>query len=121
MNRYLKYIFLTSFILASFIVVAGDAFAQFPDVNVRTYNVGDIITISRSFGGTLLLWGEVLAGITIILSGIMYFFSGGDAQKVNKAKSILKAGLIGALIIFGFGVIVGTIKGFVSNPFQFFE
>ena len=64
--------------------------------------------------------GFILAGITVIVSGLAYLFAGSNPPKVKSAKDILKAGIIGAFIIFGAGVIVGTIKGFAEDPFKFF-
>lgn len=65
--------------------------------------------------------GGVIAGIVIIGSGIYYLMSGSDSTKVKSARDMLKAGVIGSLIIFGVGLIIQTVKIFAEDPFQFFR
>ncbi|OGM98377.1 MAG: hypothetical protein A2817_03215 [Candidatus Yanofskybacteria bacterium RIFCSPHIGHO2_01_FULL_39_8b] len=79
-----------------------------------------ILAISQNIGGFLFTLGSILAVITIIVSGIMYFLVGANPQKVGTAKGILKAGIIGTLIIFSAGVIIATIQNFATDPFGFF-
>lgn len=81
----------------------------------------DIISISENIGGFLMIIGGILAGIAVIWAGIIYMTSGSNPTRVKEAKDMLKAALIGALIIFGVGVIVNTIKLLASNPLQFFQ
>lgn len=81
----------------------------------------DILSISENIGGFLMIIGGILAGIAIVWAGIIYMTSGSDSAKVKEAKDMLKAALIGALIIFGVGAIVNTIKLLASNPLQFFK
>lgn len=79
-----------------------------------------ILDIGKSLGGFLYVLGGILAVITIISSGIMYFFAGSNSQKIATAKGIFKAGIIGALILFSSGVIIFTVEGFATNPLRFF-
>ena len=65
--------------------------------------------------------GGILAGIAVVWAGIAYMTSGSDSTRVKAAKDILKAGIIGAAIIFGSGVIVSTIKALATNPLNFFK
>jgi len=65
--------------------------------------------------------GSILAGIAIIASGIMYLTSGSNTQRLASAKGTLKAGVIGALIIFGAGLIINTVKIFAQDPLKFFQ
>src|SRR3989344_7338130 len=85
-----------------------------------TYNCISLLETAQSIAGWLIIAGGILAGITIIGTGIMYFMSGGNAQKMTGAKSMFKAGIIGALIIFSPGIIISTITGFGSNSLGFF-
>lgn len=95
---------------------------SFPPIPEGTkITLTDIITLTQNIGGFLFTLGTILAAITIILSGIMYFFSGGDTQGVKKARDVLKAGIIGALILSSVGIIIGTIQGFAINPLDFFK
>jgi hypothetical protein len=81
----------------------------------------NVLDVARSIGGFLFVLGMILAVITIVLSGIMYFVAGSNPQGVKTAKDILKAGLIGSLVIFSVGLIINIIRGFSINPLQFFQ
>ena len=87
----------------------------------RAISLDEVILFSQSVGGFLIILGGILAGITIILSGMAYFFAGSNQARVTTAKGILKAGIIGALIIFGAGIIINTIKALATDPLQFFK
>lgn len=84
-------------------------------------SIDDILKISKNIGGFLFTLGGILAGITIVISGMMYFFAGSDTQKIGTAKGILKGGIVGSLILFGVGSIIGIIKALATNPLQFFQ
>jgi hypothetical protein len=83
-------------------------------------SVEDIIGVSESIGGFLMILGGIIAGIVIIASGIRYVMAGATPQGVAAAKGMLKAGIIGALVIFGVGVIISTVRTVSENPLQFF-
>lgn len=84
-------------------------------------SLDDLLLISENIGGFLMVLGGILAGIVIIWAGIAYMTSGSDSTRVKTAKDVLKAGLIGALIIFGSGVIINTLRALATNPLQFFQ
>ncbi len=64
----------------------------------------------------LIAAGIVLGIITIVVSGIMFFWAKSDAEAKN-AKAWLKNGLIGALIILAVGVIINTVALIVTGQF----
>ena len=80
----------------------------------------DLISISENIAGFLMVAGGILAAIVIVVSGIYYLMSGSDSAKVKAARDMLKAGVIGSLIIFGVGVIIQTVKTLAENPVGFF-
>ena len=84
-------------------------------------SLDSLILISENIGGFLMIIGGILAGIAVVWAGIVYMTSGSDSTKVKTAKDILKAGLVGALIIFGSGGIINTIKAFAGDPLKFFK
>lgn len=86
----------------------------------RAVTIDELLLIGQSIGGFLMIAGGILAGITIIGTGIMYLSAGSNTQRLTTAKGMFKAGIIGAFIIFGAGVLIGTIKGVATNPLQFF-
>jgi len=59
----------------------------------------------------------ILAVIFIIWSGITYMYAGDDTKKVDAAKARLMSGIIGAVIVFGVGVIIWTIVGVITGQF----
>ena len=81
----------------------------------------ELVDIFENFAGFLMVAGGVLAAIVIIGSGIYYLMAGPDSTKVKAARDMLKAGIIGSFIIFGFGLIVNTIKLLAEDPFSFFR
>lgn len=68
----------------------------------------------------MIILGGIIAGIAVIWSGIVYVTAGSNSTRVQDAKSMLKAAIIGALILFSVGVIISTIRNFASNPNSFF-
>ena len=86
----------------------------------RAISIYDILTLGQNIGGFLIILGGILAVITIVLTGIMYFMAGSNSQKIASAKGMFKAGIIGTLIIFGSGMVINTVKIFATDPLQFF-
>lgn len=80
-----------------------------------------IIGLAQSVGGFLFILGGILAGLTLMISGVTYLLAGSDTTKIQNAKGIFKAGLIGSLIIFGMGTIVSLVSSFATDPFDFFR
>ena len=68
-----------------------------------------------------MILGSILAGLAVIMSGIMYLVSGGSSQGIATAKNMLKAGIIGALVIFGAGLIINSVRGLAEDPLKFFR
>ena len=76
-------------------------------------NQGDVQGLLIKFANFLIAAGIILAVITIVVSGIMYFRAGSDATKATTAKTWFKNGIIGAFIILAVGVIILTIYNIV--------
>ena len=85
------------------------------------YVASDVILVMESIGGFLMIIAGVLAGVVIVVSGIMYMGAGSNQTRVGAAKAIFKNGVIGALIIFAAGVIINTIALLALDPFGFFS
>ena len=107
------------FLISLFLFSADCVLAQGVPVG-RAIRIGDIISLANSVGGFLLLLGSILATITIIGTGIMYLTAGSNTQRLTTAKGMLKAGIIGALVVFSAGVIISTVRDFAEDPLQFF-
>ena len=61
--------------------------------------------------------GIMLAIIVIVWSGIRWMMAGGNDTEVTKAKATLKAGIIGAVVVLGVGLIIDTIVSLVDQSF----
>lgn len=80
----------------------------------------DIYDIFRAIGGFLWVASAVVAGIVIVISGIVWMSSGSNTARVGTAKAIFKNGIIGAVIIFAAGTIIQTIIALATDPLDFF-
>ncbi|MBI2064618.1 MAG: hypothetical protein HYT62_01030 [Candidatus Yanofskybacteria bacterium] len=81
----------------------------------------DLVSLLENIGGFLIVAAGVVAGIVIIVSGIVYMSSGSDTGRLTTAKAIFKNGIVGALIIFAAGIIINTIALIALDPFGFFS
>jgi hypothetical protein len=61
--------------------------------------------------GLLLPIGVILAGIVILIGGIMYASSSGDAGKAQKAKEIIFGAITGLVLLICAALIVRTVTG----------
>jgi hypothetical protein len=60
--------------------------------------------------------GLVVVGV-IVFSGMKWALAGNNPAEVTKAQQMLKAGVIGAFIILGIGVILNTISVIITRGF----
>ena len=81
--------------------------------------LSDFESILESIAGFLIITGGILAGIAIIVAGILYMTAGSDEKKVTAAKAWFKNGIIGSLILFAVGLIIQTILLIATDPFGF--
>ena len=66
--------------------------------------------------------GIVLSVIFIILSGIQWIISGGDKEKISKARARLTYSVVGLIVIAGAFFIVSTVISLLGgNPLFFFN
>ena len=83
-----------------------------PDINLPK-DVNLIQAVVNIINFVLSLLGLV-AVIMIIIGGFKYMMSGGDEDKVKKAKKLLISGLVGLIII----ILAYAIASFVINLIQ---
>ena len=117
-----KISFLTFLVLFSFFLIFNlvSAQAQPPGYNLPPLpggtglTQGEIQGLLVRFANFLIAAGVILAIITIVISGIMYFKAGSD-KEAKSAKGWFWNGVIGAIIILAVGVIILTIYNIVVN------
>jgi TRAP-type C4-dicarboxylate transport system permease small subunit len=73
--------------------------------------------IINTVANWLIVVGVVIAVIYIVWGGVQWMAARGDSGKVTKAKDAMKAGLIGAIIVLGVGVIIRTLSAVVVRTF----
>ncbi|MDO8496831.1 MAG: pilin [bacterium] len=131
----MKKVLLAFFLVALFLTWSNASFAQCvpPNINFtdcfrqtvtqsgQGYVASNVVEILENIGGFLMVIAAVLAGIVIVLSGVLYMSAGSNPTRAGTAKTVLKNGVIGALIMFAAGVIVNTIALLALDPFGFFS
>ncbi len=78
--------------------------------------LSDIMQLINSIVGYIVIISGVIVVGVIVWAGIMMATSGADSERFKKGQTILKQAVIGAIVIFGVGIIVRTIASFAQNP-----
>ena len=115
MNNKLRIKFIFGIIILAFLFVVP-AYAETlpPGEAITLSDITDLVVlIVRS----LLALGGVVAAGFIAWAGITWMAAGGDETKVKDAKARLRAGIWGAVIVFGVFVIIGTIANVLNGNF----
>lgn len=92
-----------AFIVAT-IFFPAIAFAQGNDDVNALYGL-----VGRWYYSLILPLGSVLAGIVILVAGIMYAASGGDSTKTGKAKELIIGAITGLILLVGAATIIRSI------------
>ena len=78
-------------------------------------NVNDVDQLNEFVGNwyqkLFLPLGVVLAGIVILIGGIMYASSGGDASRIQKAKELIYGAISGLVLLICAILIITSITG----------
>ena len=111
-----KYTIIFTLFLVALCLYGSVSFAveiDIPEGQPITFDtLSDIINSIARF---LMFAGVVLSVIFLTWAGISYVMAGANPTKVTEAKQKLKAGIIGALIVFGIGTIIATIQAIGSG------
>lgn len=117
MPKFFKAYFLILSFLLSFPAFADIVIPSQPIPGPPGFTLIEILAIINFIGSFFTRAGAILAIIAVIISGIMWMKAGEGEKGVEKAKAWLKNSLIGALIVFGAGVILNTISNIVTREF----
>ncbi|TSC91294.1 MAG: hypothetical protein G01um10142_22 [Parcubacteria group bacterium Gr01-1014_2] len=101
-------------LLTAFLVQQPQSTFQLPLGEPVTYQ--RLTNLLDSTAKFLYTAGITLAVITLVISGIMYFWAKSDTE-AKSAKGWLRNGIIGVFIILATGVIIQTIKIIVEGGF----
>ena len=104
--------------LTVFVGLAAVALAQMPELPP-----GDEITLTeialriQQVANFVVVVSGIIVTAYIIIAGIRWTMAGADTTKVESAKQALVAGLWGAAIVLGSGVIINTVFSLVTRSF----
>lgn len=93
-----------------------------PTADVDTGGSGNVETsVENAFNAVssvLLIIALGVLLITLIVGAIRYMTAGGDSEKAGQARSIIINGLIGAVILFALGWLIGVVFDFTQDVFS---
>ncbi len=89
--------------LAALVLLPSIGFAQNNDVDAIW------VLVANWYSSFLLPLGSILAGIVIVIAGIMYAASGGDSTKTGRAKELIIGAITGLILLIGASLIIRTI------------
>ncbi|MBR2803183.1 hypothetical protein IKE19_01205 [Candidatus Saccharibacteria bacterium] len=91
-------------------------FAAASDVNTVGDNDGDLVTIITGIINAIIAVLGIVAVVVIILGGVSYMTSSGDAAKVKKAKDTILYGVIGLVVcVLAFAIVNFVILNIIKN------
>lgn len=105
---------------ASQVLTTGAAFAQgtttpAPTIPIKTGgSVTDIITMIQTVGGWLLMAAGAIAIVFLIIGGIQYMTSAGNADKAAAAKKTIIYALIGVIVIAASAFLVNVVLDLIK-------
>lgn len=104
-------------ILIGLVLFVGVAHAATPaPIEGKALNVGDVVGFVEQIANYLLIVAGLLAVIYMVYGGIKMIMSRGDPKAFGDGRAIVINAAIGALVVFGVGVIVNTIRNFAKEP-----
>ena len=88
-----------------------------PPTSGEALDLDEIEDIVKRIAQFLIIVSVIVAVIFIIWGGVMYMAARGDETAVEKAKSTIFNGIIGAAVVLGVGVILQTLAGLITRNF----
>jgi len=99
------------------LVVWGQLPQPTPPIGGTEVTLQEVEDIVNRVANWLIAISLVVAVIVIIVGGIRWMTAGGNDEALGKAKSWVKNGIIGALIVLAVGVILKTLGVIVTRSF----
>ncbi|MBI2626758.1 MAG: hypothetical protein HYW77_00755 [Parcubacteria group bacterium] len=111
----LGWLFLFSGSASAFCPLGIGCFDTIPIPEGRAFTLNDVSIIIETIGRYLISLSVLITITFIIWGGIMYMNAGSDSTKLTSAKTRIKNGIIGAVIVLGVGVILRTIASILTT------
>ncbi|PJE51279.1 MAG: hypothetical protein COV29_00790 [Candidatus Yanofskybacteria bacterium CG10_big_fil_rev_8_21_14_0_10_36_16] len=83
--------------------------------NSEPIELSDLTAVIYQFTNFLIGVAPIIAVIFIVWGGITYMAAGADSERAARARSRIFHGFIGAIIIFGVGVLLSTALYFITG------
>jgi hypothetical protein len=77
-------------------------------INCGECTICDIVNTASSVGNSLLAIAAPLAGLFLIIGGVLYTTSGGNPERAGQAKKAIAASIIGLILMLGAYLVVST-------------
>ena len=105
-------------LVLGYLVMAGAALAVDPEIPPGdALSLGEISFRIIQVVDFIVITSGIVVTVFIIYAGIRWAIAGSDTTKVEGAKQSLYAGIIGAAIVLGVGVIVNTVEAIITRRF----
>lgn len=98
------------------VLVALPFVASASELPGKAITITDITTTVKSVVQLLITLAAIAAVAAIVYGGLIMASSAGNDTKFKKGKDIIRNAIIGAVVIFGVGVIINTIADFTKSP-----
>mgnify|MGYP004513388099 CR=1 FL=1 len=99
------------------LMVTSGVFAANLEFNIDEVTGEDasptVSNLAGSIWGTISLVAQILAVIAIIFAGVRYMFAGADSKADIKKQTVTL--IIGAVLVFGAGLVINLITGVVKD------
>jgi len=111
--KYIKFIFLISFLF----LLAGSVQAQIETINANEYNMpaGDIKALINGIVEWTLYIAAPACLVALVYGGVRYALSGGNEEKAEQAKKIMKYATIGVAIVIGAYAMTQLIQALIAG------
>jgi hypothetical protein len=97
-------------------VVLAAREAPLPPVDGKAITLGSVETFVGNVMDSLITIVSFLVVGAFVYAGFLMVTAGSDSKRFELGKTVLKQAAIGAVVIFGVGLIVNTISDFAQDP-----
>ena len=85
-------------VLQQFAADVNTSTVNLPQVQANTTTIGDIMSVGY-------LWAGIIAVLIVVIGGLLYVTSNGDANNIQRAKNTILYAVVGLLVvIFAFAI-----------------
>lgn len=113
--KYIKFIFIISFLL----LIAGSVQGQINRLNGNEYGLPEPADDIQGLINEIVKWVLYIAApaclVALVYGGVRYALSGGNEEKAEQAKQVMKYAIIGVAIVIGAYAITQLIRALIGG------